>query len=119
MLPLLLTGTRSSLGKILKVEVKLQGKFNGDLPLVVDMKNFYSMVKFLYSATYDVYPLCYVLCCYLTLYSVWHRYTYCCEAVYMPLSRFTKKLKQFLAKFCRFEGAVDPFFLVAPAAGGI
>ena len=62
--------------------VSLPQKSNRVLPMLIDMKIFYSVAKMLYSSTYDVYKLHNVLRYCPMVYGVWHPYKYCYEAVY-------------------------------------
>ena len=78
----LLTSTHCDLARILKFVVSLQQKSNRVLPMLIDMKIFYSVAKMLYSSAYDVYKLHNVLRYCPMMYGVWHAYKYCCEAVY-------------------------------------
>ena len=78
----LLTGTQCDLARILKFVVSPQQKSNRVLPMLIDMKIFYSVAKMLYSSTYDVYKVHNVLRYCPMVYGVWHAYKYCCEAVY-------------------------------------
>ena len=78
----LLTGTQCDLERISKFVVSLQRKSNRVLPMLINMKNFHSVAKMLYSSIYDVHKLHNVLRYCPMVYGVCHAYKYCCEAVY-------------------------------------